>query len=229
MNTSMQRNAAKYICTLIIQCALGANAFFLTAGSWNVPRGILYFVLYFLASLSGGIYLYRFDAGTLEARKEIADDTKKWDKAILRLFVPLAYVAIYVAAGIPQRFGQPYPSVMLYWTGIAVTVATIIVIVWAVRENRNFESSVRIQYDRQHTVCSSGPYAFVRHPGYSGVILWAVAMIMMFGWYTGIVSALIITLFVVRTILEDAMLSTELPGYVEYSKRVRYRLLPFVW
>jgi Isoprenylcysteine carboxyl methyltransferase (ICMT) family. len=229
MCDQMKRNAAKYLCTVVAQCILGALTFFLAAGSWNVPRGAFYFAIYFLASLSGGLYLYLTNAETLEARKEIAGNTKKWDAPILKLFVLLSYFGIYVAAGLSQRLGQPYPPVILYWVGIVMTVAATIILIWAVKENRNFESSVRIQNNRNHTVCSSGPYTFIRHPGYFSIVMWAVAMVMMFGCYTGIVSALITILLVVRTILEDAMLHSQLPGYAEYSKKVRYRLLPAVW
>jgi protein-S-isoprenylcysteine O-methyltransferase Ste14 len=78
---------------------------------------------------------------------------------------------------------------------------------WALAENRFFSSVVRIQTDRGHVVCDSGPYRIVRHPGYAGNIL-----------------ALIIA--VIRTALEDQTLQEELPGYRDYAQRVRYRLIP---
>ena len=69
----------------------------------------------------------------------------------------------------------------------------------------------------------------VRHPGYTSIIVWAVAMPLMFGWYTGIVSVAITVLITIRTILEDAMLQQELQGYKEYSEKVPYRLFFLVW
>lgn len=229
MHDSAKWNAVKYIAKLVMMCAIGAAAFFCAAGSVNVPRGILYFTVYVTISLLGGAYLFLACPETLGSRSRIAPDTQKWDMPILALLVPLAYCGIYVAAALPWRLGEPFPPVVLYWTGIAVTVVTSVVTVWSVRENRNFESSVRIQKDRGHAVCSTGPYAVVRHPGYACMIVWAMALPMMFGLYAGIVAALVIALLVVRTVLEDAVLRRELSGYGEYSKRVRYRLLPFVW
>ena len=96
--------------------------------------------------------------------------------------------------------------------------------------NAYFLTAVRIQSDRGHEVCQSGPYHIVRHPGYLGFILQSVATPLTLGslWslIPGIAAAV---LMVVRTILEDHFLQTRLPGYGEYAKEVRYRLVPGVW
>lgn len=228
MNNTNQ-GARRYIGKLLLQRILGAAAFFLTAGTWNVPRGVLYFLLYILASVAACLILYRGHAEVLDSRREVPANTKGWDKILLPLLAVLAYYAIYLAAGLSVRFDSPQTPSALFGLGMVIMFACCFLSVWPVMVNPNFESSSRIQDDREQEVCSKGPYAFVRHPGYSALILWSLAMPAMFGLYAGFVSATIIVLVVARTYLEDTMLKNELPGYNEYMEKVRYRLLPYVW
>lgn len=225
----VKSGARQYMGKLLLQRILGAAAFFLAAGTFKAPRGILYFALYILATAIAGLILYQKQAETLDARKMVPADTKKWDKIILVIFTLAAYYGIYLAAGLSLRFHEPQTPAPLFWAGLAIMLACCFLSVWPVAVNRNFESSARIQKDRGQRVCSAGPYALVRHPGYSALILWALSMPMMFGLYTGIVSAVIIVIIVARTWLEDSMLKNELPGYRDYAAKVRYRLLPYLW
>jgi protein-S-isoprenylcysteine O-methyltransferase Ste14 len=89
---------------------------------------------------------------------------------------------------------------------------------------------VRIQTERGHTVISGGPYRFVRHPGYAGVILsWIVSPVFFSSTWAAIPAFVAILLVVIRTSLEDRTLQAELPGYREYAQIVRYRLAPGIW
>ncbi|MEN8182753.1 MAG: isoprenylcysteine carboxylmethyltransferase family protein [Myxococcota bacterium] len=100
----------------------------------------------------------------------------------------------------------------------------------AMRENRFFSTFVRIQQDRGHAVVSSGPYAWVRHPGYAGTLLAHLALPLALGSIAALVPALCGgLLFVLRTAREDRLLAERLPGYREYRTRVPRRLLPGVW
>jgi protein-S-isoprenylcysteine O-methyltransferase Ste14 len=97
-------------------------------------------------------------------------------------------------------------------------------------ENRFFSAVVRIQTDRGQTVVDSGPYRFVRHPGYLAGILVALAFpIMMGSWWAYIPVAMMCVLVIARTALEDKTLINELPGYSEYTHKTRYRLFPRIW
>jgi protein-S-isoprenylcysteine O-methyltransferase Ste14 len=89
---------------------------------------------------------------------------------------------------------------------------------------------VRIQDDRGHYVVTTGPYQYVRHPMYAMILLmWPGIALEMGSWWALIPAAVIVIVFVIRTALEDRTLRAELPGYVEYARRVRYRLIPGVW
>lgn len=98
---------------------------------------------------------------------------------------------------------------------------------WAMLTNRHFETTVRIQ---DHKVITAGPYRIVRHPGYTGVILWMISPPLMIGSTLAMIPALIASaLLVLRTLLEDRTLHNELPGYLEYAEKVKHRLIPGLW
>jgi protein-S-isoprenylcysteine O-methyltransferase Ste14 len=105
-----------------------------------------------------------------------------------------------------------------------------IALVWAMRVNRFFSSIPRIQSDRGQTVISTGPYRFVRHPGYTAGLLAAITSGIALGsWISTFIAPIALALLVWRTIVEDRMLQRDLPGYANYAARVRYRLVPGVW
>jgi protein-S-isoprenylcysteine O-methyltransferase Ste14 len=96
--------------------------------------------------------------------------------------------------------------------------------------NKFFSAVIRIQEDRGHSVVSSGPYRYVRHPGYTGVILYMVSTaIVLESLWALIPAGLILIVTIVRTVLEDRTLRAELDGYSDYAGRVHYRLIPLVW
>ena len=96
--------------------------------------------------------------------------------------------------------------------------------------NAYFTTTVRIQDERGHQVVSSGPYRFVRHPGYSGWGLGYLVTPPLLGSLWGLIAAGSICIaFVIRTAMEDRTLQEELPGYQEYAQRVRFRLIPGIW
>jgi protein-S-isoprenylcysteine O-methyltransferase Ste14 len=155
---------------------------------------------------------------------------KTWDKAITSI-LRLTELARYILAGLDHRYG---------WTGgfpLAVQIAAPAVcvlcyglFVWAMASNRFFSQIVRIQTERGHAVSRTGPYRYVRHPGYAGMILFELAISSLpgSGWAIlagGVCAALLI----LRTALEDRTLQAELPGYAQYARQVRYRLLPGIW
>jgi protein-S-isoprenylcysteine O-methyltransferase Ste14 len=96
--------------------------------------------------------------------------------------------------------------------------------------NYYFSTLVRIQIDRDHKVATTGPYELVRHPGYSGFILSSLGVPLILGSLWALIPAFITgILFVIRTILEDRTLYSELEGYKEFSEKTKYRLIPGIW
>jgi protein-S-isoprenylcysteine O-methyltransferase Ste14 len=117
-----------------------------------------------------------------------------------------------------------------HWVALVIAAATFALVTWSMAANAFFSMIVRIQDDRKHAVADTGPYRFVRHPGYVGSIVFELASPILLGslWalIPGVIAAL---LFLTRTALEDRTLHEELTGYPEYAQRTRYRLVPGVW
>lgn len=182
-----------------------------------------YFIIYALCVL-------RRDPEQLRERSTTASNTEPWDRVILRVYSVLL-VLLFVVAGLDAvRFRWAHAGTaaqIAAWLGLVVAGALIL---WTARSNTFLSRVARIQADRGQVVITSGPYAYVRHPMYAGIILLFVcvgpALASIWALLPGVLIGL---LFVVRTALEDRMLLGELAGYREYSQRVRWRLLPGVW
>jgi len=164
-------------------------------------------------------------------RARLGAGTKRWDKVILGVALPMPIVALAVA-GLGVRFGwstlAPWP--LLWWVGALLYAASVAWVTWAMVTNNHFEGTVRVQSDIGHRVVDSGPYRAVRHPGYSGSLIFFLGLPLMLGSIWAFVpSAVAIVLFVLRTALEDRTLQAELEGYADYARRVPFRLVPGVW
>jgi hypothetical protein len=157
-------------------------------------------------------------------------DTKSWDK-LLSPLVGLGSGFIPLVAGLDARFdwspafNQPLKSLALL-----MLLAGYLLGSYALIENRFFSGTVRIQTERGHQVVSSGPYRWMRHPGYAGALLSYLATpLFLDAIWAFLPAGFIAILLIIRTGLEDKTLQAELDGYREYARRVRYRLLPGIW
>ena len=155
---------------------------------------------------------------------------KPWDR-ILSPLVGLGGGLIPLVAGLEARFDPSFAcGLPIKIVSLAVILAGYSLASYALIENRFFSALVRIQTDRGHRVVSSGPYRWLRHPGYAGALMsfWATPP-WLDSWWAFIPAALVMAVLVIRTLLEDETLRKELDGYDDYARRVRYRLLPGVW
>jgi protein-S-isoprenylcysteine O-methyltransferase Ste14 len=137
----------------------------------------------------------------------------------------------YILAGLDQRYGwtNGFP-VAAQIAAVAICILSYALFIWAMASNRFFSQIVRIQSDRDHVVATAGPYRYVRHPGYAGMVVFELAMSTLLGsWWAILAGGVCSSLIILRTALEDRTLQVELPGYAEYARQVRYRLLPGVW
>jgi protein-S-isoprenylcysteine O-methyltransferase Ste14 len=164
------------------------------------------------------------------ARSMEMQDAKAWDR-ILAPVMGLGSVFILIVAGLDKLFGWTSPfSPFIKIVAFIVILLGYILGTWALMENRFFSGVVRIQTDRGHQVVTTGPYRFIRHPGYVGV-LWTYLALPLFldSLWAFIPAVLTLAASVLRTSLEDKTLQAELPGYKEYTQRTKYRLFPGIW
>jgi protein-S-isoprenylcysteine O-methyltransferase Ste14 len=158
------------------------------------------------------------------------EDAKPWDRLLAPL-VGLGGGLVPLVAGLDALFGwSPAFNLPTKVLALALILGGYALASYALIENRFFSGMVRIQTDRDHRVVSTGPYRWMRHPGYAGSLLAYLATPLFLDSRWAFLPAVLITVvLVIRTNLEDQTLQDELGGYREYAGRVRYRLLPGVW
>jgi len=154
-----------------------------------------------------------------------------WDRVLAPLMAISISFPLIIVAGLDHRFG--WTAAFPLWVnslGLFLILFGYAFSSWAMLENRYFSSLVYIQMDRGHTVCDTGPYRYVRHPGYAGTFLSVIGIVLALDSLWTIIPALFALLVtLIRTTLEDRALLKALPGYEEYSHRVLSRLLPGIW
>ncbi len=207
--------------------------FFLAAGRLDLYRAWTWAILTLLYYLAGGLVLLRINPGLLNERGnwDRKKDTKAWDKIILWIFAGVGFYghAVLMALDV-GRFGWSRLGSWFILPGAILYTASFILVYWSMAVNENFETSVRIQYERDHKVADRGPYRIVRHPGYAGLIIGNFGSAMIVGSAYGLITAsATLLILLVRTWMEDRTLMQELEGYQEYADSTPYRLIPFLW
>jgi protein-S-isoprenylcysteine O-methyltransferase Ste14 len=159
-------------------------------------------------------------------RADAPDDA---DKKFMLAFGVVA-LAWFVAIGLDRRMHGSDIAVALQAVGWAMLLASTAFIMWVMRTNSFAAPVVKLQTERGHRVISSGPYAWVRHPMYSGTVLFFVGAPLLLGSWWGVAMApLFAILFAIRAGIEERALIAGLPGYADYTEHVRYRLIPGIW
>lgn len=155
---------------------------------------------------------------------------KKWDKLLMGISI-IPSLGIYVVAGFDYRYSwTPYFKPIIHIISLIVLLLASILFTWSMVSNKFFSTMVRIQTERGHSIADEGPYKYIRHPGYTGYIVMILAIPIALGSLYALISSLfVMIIFIIRTVLEDKTLLDELEGYSEYSNRVRYRLIPYLW
>jgi protein-S-isoprenylcysteine O-methyltransferase Ste14 len=203
---------------------------FLPAGSLSWKEGWIFLAVLVLAFGISAIVLARVNPAIYRARSRFQPGTEGWDKALLAVMLPAMAAILPIGALDAGRFQWSHVPGRLVGLGYAAMVGGIALTGWAQAVNPFFEPGVRIQSERHQHVIDSGPYRFVRHPGYVAAILLFFGMALaLASWWALIPAAMASALLVLRTSWEDRLLRNELEGYPEYVGRVRWRLVPGIW
>jgi len=168
--------------------------------------------------------------GLLEERTQRHAGTKRWDIPLVLWIVLLGPMGACFTAGADARVNGIAAEAWSVAGGYLLGVAGVALTFYAMTANRFFSGVVRIQTERGHAVADGGPYAFVRHPGYVGMLLTNIGTpLMLASRWAWIPVAVTVGVILLRTALEDATLRRELPGYAEFTQRTRSRLIPGLW
>jgi len=203
---------------------------FICAGRMDYTQNWIFLAINILSTLMNYFTIHK-NVELINERANLGEGVKSWDKLLLGLSA-IVYIIIIVVAGLDSgrfQWTQNFSWIIII-TGILLTFIGQILFLTARSQNNFFSSVVRIQKERGHIVCDKGLYKIVRHPGCLGMILSLTALPFITTSIWSIIPTFVaIILLLIRTSLEDKTLMTELDGYVEYSKKTRYKLIPFVW
>ena len=215
---------------VIVQTLLMGAILFISAGTLNWLMAWLMMGFYVIMLAVNAIFMMRRNPEMVAERAEVKEGTKGWDR-VLTSILALFWLLILLVTGLDKRFGWS-PEIPVYIQLIAFMLLMFgySFSSWAMISNPFFSGTVRIQEERGHVVATSGPYRYIRHPGYSGWILANLATPVALGSLWGLVPGMLATiLFAIRTSKEDQTLQEELDGYQAYSEQVHYRLVPGIW
>jgi protein-S-isoprenylcysteine O-methyltransferase Ste14 len=205
---------------------LTAVALFASAGTAAI-LGFWIYVAIFAAVMTASFAM--LDPGLLRERMRPGG---KRPPLALRLFA-IILVVHWIIAGLDRgRFHwSDSVQVWLQALGLIAVAAGYALALWAMLVNRFFSSVVRIQSDRGQTVITTGPYAFIRHPGYlAGIVIILASGVALGSWLAAaFLIVLCVPALLYRAVKEDRVLQAELPGYRDYVARVRWRLIPGIW
>ena len=233
-NNHLSERENKLIRSWIYQSALFMIVyllvFFITAGDWKWGWGWVFYVILTVFLTAHQLLLIPINPQLLaeRARGTQTADTKHWDRILTMIGGGILPFGSQLLGALDHRFVWTMPlPVTLHMLAAAVTNIGFALFLWAMVSNAFFAEGVRIQTERGHTVCESGPYRYVRHPGYVGSILSILGIPLILGSLWALIPAVAgAAAFIVRTALEDRTLQLELKGYAAYAARVRYRLVP---
>jgi len=231
-NADVTRGILKRAVQLGIQFLLLAGILFLSSGRLDWWFAWVYLGIFVLGVGVNSFVLLRVNPELIAERaRQFTPETKKWDRILATIWGLMSAIVSLLVAGLDKRFG---------WSPqIPLTVQLIAMLLhmfgsafagWALVSNAFFAGTVRIQTERGHAVVSTGPYRIVRHPGYAAWILSGLATpVMLASLWALLPATLAQGALVLRTVLEDRTLREELPGYRDYARKVRHRLVPGIW
>jgi protein-S-isoprenylcysteine O-methyltransferase Ste14 len=221
-------NAKAWISLVVLEVVL-AIMVFACAGTTRYWQGWVYLLLLFVMAAGITVDIMRSDQGLLERRMKGGPAAEPRPvQRFLMLGTSVGFLGLIVIPALDFRYQWSVVPLAAVVTGDVLFVVGFLLIARVFRENTF--SSATVSIAEGQCVISSGPYAIVRHPMYTGALVYLVATPLALGSYWGLLALLFVVPFLVwRLIDEEHLLVRELPGYADYCRKVRYRLVPFVW
>ena len=215
--------------SIAITIAIMTVLLFWPAGTIDWRRAWLFLTLFVILIFIAMSWIQRDNPELIKVRQKYQKGTKGWDAIVATLSVIL-FALILPVAGFDERFQWAIAPDWVTLAGYAALIAGFMGTTWAQAVNRHFEATVRIQTDRDHKVIDTGPYAYIRHPGYAFGLLMAAGCALSLGSFAALIPVGVAVIALAgRTLGEEGVLIEGLPGYPEYKARVKWRWLPFVW
>jgi len=224
-----RRDVIRFVVKTAIGVVFLGLLLFLPAGTLEGPMAWAYLGIFMGGNLASA---WAVDPELLlEERGSGKEGRKRWDVILVSFYGIFTALVSPIVAGFDRRYGwSPVLPLWLQTVTLVIYILAWVLSIWAMACNKYFSKVLRIQAERGHTVVASGPYRYVRHPGYVGTILFNLGTPIILGSLWAIIPAWIGALLILlRTWLEDRTLQAELEGYQDYAERVRYRLIPGVW
>jgi protein-S-isoprenylcysteine O-methyltransferase Ste14 len=204
-------------------------AIFLPYGSINYSSAWIYLAVFFTSSIWITAYLFLFDQALLEKRVKagpVAEPTTR--QKSIQSVASLLFLSIFILSSFDHRFRWSGVPPGLAYAGDLLCVVSFVFLFFVFKQNRFLSATIEVQ-DQQEVV-STGLYAIVRHPMYAGAILLLISTPLALGSFWGLIPSVTLAIVIgYRAIDEERNLSVNLAGYKDYCKKVRYRLIPFVF
>lgn len=214
--------AGKFIFGVILVGAL----IFLPAGTLNYPYGILFMTLLFLPMLIAGTVMLFKNPDLLKSRLDAKE--KQREQSIVVKLSGLMFLCGFMTAGLDYRFGWSDLPRGVIIAASALFLLAYVIYAEVLRENAYLSRVIEVREGQK--VIDSGLYGIVRHPMYAATLILFLTMPIVLGSvYAFLIFLAYPPIIAVRLLNEEKLLARELEGYSEYVKRVKYRLIPFVW
>lgn len=228
--SDMKTGITRRLIQIVVLFTVLAAILFLSSGQLRWLWGWVYIAVYIAGTVVNTVLLLRTNPEVIAERGK-TEIEQNWEKIVGGLWALAYFLAIPLLAGLDERYGwSPALPVTANLVSALLFAASLALVGWALVENAYFVTVARVQKERNQTVCTTGPYRFVRHPGYLGAVVQGAAAPLLLGSTWALIPGLVSSgLMILRTALEDRMLHRELAGYAVYARQVRYRILPGVW
>jgi protein-S-isoprenylcysteine O-methyltransferase Ste14 len=215
----------------VVLLALAVAVVFLPAGSWSFWQGWAFLAAYFIPSTLGFIYFFRHGKDLVESRLRTEEKVEE-QKLLIRVGRLLFLVALALP-GFDYRLGwsrNTLGAVPVWLTAVSLAMVAFgaIFVLWVFKVNSFAGRTIEVETGQ--AVVSTGPYAWVRHPMYTGsLVLFMFTPLALGSWVALPAFALLIPFFALRLLNEEKVLHAELAGYPEFCTKTRYHLIPLVW